>query len=653
MNNRAIESQVLLAAILLLFTGNACAQDVYLARWQSIHARQPEAVSFQISATKSDFYSGELIPLQLSFTSTQPKSFLADTRLQDRIGRMNGVEEFLVDPAALTEDPLHGLPGEGGGMGGLSGGPCMLAEKPFSFERVLNEWVHFRKPGKYRIAILSRRVSRVDPTKSEYYLQTHPGGERVELVSNILTLDIVPAPAAWVKQQIAGAVRVLEAPADPTQETQQRRLYAGRTLRFLESPEAAFALVRHLGSGEDVDAWALHMGVLGSPYRKQLVPVMEARLIAPDQSIWNRYLDTLVRLSELTGAARTRNEYAARLIASLPSKDPEARVISMNTLLDSDRGEADSAWWVPEVAASIVADFRSLPSNMQTNLLLSRWHIIGGPAMLPILREMSANPVEPQAARDTAVRRIYELAPEEGRRIILSQLTQPNSYLSLSTLELLPDRSLPELNGALASGLEAGHYSGRLILRYATGDIVQRVERAYLKRNEELDRQKLPHCGEPLIYYFLKYDPAFGEKELRKEMNQPAGPPVCYDIGFQFQSLDRNAYSPALERLAIELLGSPIVAVKRGAAELLGKYGSIAAEKPLWDTLEYFRSWWTGHEEVLDEADGREGIQFERALRIALAQADAWTLQEDGLNRLLSLCSSKWCKQEVSEWLSK
>ena len=289
---------------------------------------------------------------------------------------------------------------------------------------------------------------------------------------------------------------------------------------------------------------------------------------------------------------------------------------------------------------------------MQTNLLLSRWNIIGSPAMLPILREISANPSEQQAARDIAVRRIYELAPDEGRRIILSQLAGPYSYLSLSTLEMLPDRSLPELNDVLASRAEAGQIEDALILRYATGDIVQRVEQAYLKRNADFDRQKLPHCGGPLIYYFLQQDPSFGEKELRSDMDKPGAFPVCYDIGFQFQSLDRNAYSPALERLAIEFLTSNKVPVKRGAAEVLGKYGSPAAEKPLWDTLEYFRSWWKGREQELEDVNGQESIQFERALRIALAQADGWTLQEDGLNRLLDLCSSNWCRQEVEEWLS-
>jgi hypothetical protein len=293
---------------------------------------------------------------------------------------------------------------------------------------------------------------------------------------------------------------------------------------------------------------------------------------------------------------------------------------------------------------------------MQSNLLETRWSVIKSPAMLPVLREIYAHPPEPRVdppLQDTAVRRIYDLAPEEGRRIILSQIAAPDTYLRPATLNMLPDRNLPELNDVLAVRLEARQYVDLLILRYATGDIAQRVEKAYKRRNDEFDREKLPHCGSPLLYYFLQYDPAFGEKELRSEMEKPAPYPVCYDIGFQFLSLDRNAYSPALERLAIEFLGSPKVPVKRGAAEVLGKYGSPAAQKPLWDTLEYFRSWWKGQEEQLDEANGQEGLQFERALRIALARADGWTLQEEGLNRLLSLCSSKWCQQETKEWLSQ
>jgi hypothetical protein len=110
--------------------------------------------------------------------------------------------------------------------------------------------------------------------------------------------------------------------------------------------------------------------------------------------------------------------------------------------------------------------------------------------------------------------------------------------------------------------------------------------------------------------------------------------------------------SPALEGLAIEYLKDPAVPIKRGAAEVLGKYGSGAAQEPLWQAMEYFRSWWKGREEQLKEGDGQPNAQLERTLRIALAQGDGWVLDARGLNRLMALCSSDWCKQEVTSWLS-
>ncbi|MDP9170206.1 MAG: hypothetical protein M3N54_06295 [Acidobacteriota bacterium] len=656
---------------IMLLTGQLFAQDAFPDRWQALHSAQPTAVSLVISAVKSDYYVGEPIPLQLSFTSTQANAYRAETRLQDRVGRLNGTEEFLVDPAAFTEDPLRGLPGETGGMGGLSGGDITLSGTPYTFEKLLNEWVRFREPGTYRIAILSRRVAPVaDP-------------RRVELVSNVITLNIAPAPAAWVKDRIAEADKVLDGPADPNEETRQRRLRAGETLRYLDSADAAVELARHLGPGTDVDSWALNLGVLGSPYRKQLLPLLEARLVASDQPVWGRYLDTLAQLAELAsfggpmrpfpadaplqGAWRVesgqreafrqgkRKEYVARLIASLPAKQPEARAVSSNTLIESASRNGGDASLLLSMAGLLIADFPNLPERMQINLLESRWDIMRSPAMLPALREIYERTQEPRpspALTNLAVRRIFDLAPDEGRKIILSQIVEPGSRLMLATLQLLPDRSLPELNDKLVSRLEAGQFVDPLILRFATGDVVGPVEKAYLKRNQEQDRQNVPHCGSPLIYYFLQHDPAFGEREFRREMRTPGRSPVCHDIGSQFRTLDRNAYSPALERLAIEFLTSPEVPVKRGAAEVLGQYGSPAAEKPLWDTLEYSRSWWKGRERELDDPAAQEGAQFERSLRIALAQASGWKLEREGLDRLLELCSSNWCRREVKEWIA-
>src|SRR5260370_38785203 len=107
--------------------------------------------------------------------------------------------------------------------------------------------------------------------------------------------------------------------------------------------------------------------------------------------------------------------------------------------------------------------------------------------------------------------------------------------------------------------------------------------------------------------------------------------------------------SRGVGRVMMEYLARPFGLIKRGAAEVLGKYGSVAAKEPLWKTMEYFRSWWKGREEQLKEPLGREGMQLEQALRIALAQADDWVLQEDDLNRLLGLCSSERCKERSEE----
>ncbi len=685
MRERAWFSQVLLAAALVT-PGVALADDAFAARWQQVRAQQPNGAELVISAPNTTFYLGETIPLQLTFSSTQAKSFLADTRLNDRVGRMNYIEEFIVDPASFAEDPLRGLPGEYGAGGGLSGGPSILSENSLSFERILNEWVRFREPGTYRVYVVSHRVRQTSESgRSENYVPMYSRGTAVELASNILTIEIRPAPASWVKEQIAAATRVLDAPATSGGQAAKERVRAARMLRFLDTPDAAAELARRLSAGQDTESYSLHMGVLGSPFREQLLPLLEQRLVAPDQPVWSRYLDTLAYLAELVASGgpmppppkdeqqgktwiaesrrraelreQKRNGSVSRLVESLGSKQSQARAISLNTLLDSAASRSGSeAPWLPSVVASLIADFRDLPATTQRNLLENRWSTIKTPAMIPVLRDLYAQPPAPRVdppIEDIALRRLFELAPAEAREKLLAEIRNSTKPLRWATVTMLPDRTLPDLNGVFAAHLEAHTLDERLVVRYATGYIVERVERAYVERNQELDRQKLPRCMSPLVFYFLQYDPAFGEREFRRSLSTPAGFPACYDIGALFGGLGRYAMSPALERLMIEYLASPSVPIKRGAAEVLGKYGSVAAKEPLWKTMEYFRSWWKGREEQLKEPLGREGMQLEQALRIALAQADDWVLQEDDLNRLLGLCSSERCKEEVAGWLQR
>lgn len=88
-------------------------------------------------------------------------------------------------------DPLRGLAGEKGGMGGLSPVSGLLREGPVVVRRYLNDWVRFVRPGVYTLRVKSRRVA----------------GK--ELESNALRLEIVEAPEEWEREQIERARRAL------------------------------------------------------------------------------------------------------------------------------------------------------------------------------------------------------------------------------------------------------------------------------------------------------------------------------------------------------------------------------------------------------------------------------------------------------------
>jgi hypothetical protein len=246
------------------------AQDAFLEKWRESSATQSPQVKLVISAPKSTFYMGEMIPLNLAFSSSTPNGFYASASVRDFRDRMDGMDEFIADPAEATEDPLKDNRSYGGSI--TESGPSLLSNAPFSVERVLNEWVRFRGPGVYRAYIVSHRV---------WPAAEGPNGPRrgspttLVLTSNVLTLEIEPAPAEWTLKQLAAAVRVLDGPATNRGDVLASRTHAGRILRFLETPEAAAELVKRLREQRARDpyssAWHwesrdIELGVRTSPY---------------------------------------------------------------------------------------------------------------------------------------------------------------------------------------------------------------------------------------------------------------------------------------------------------------------------------------------------------------------------------------------------
>ena len=100
---------------------------------------------------------------------------------------------------------------------------------------------------------------------------------------------------------------------------------------------------------------------------------------------------------------------AERLIAALPSKQPQARAECLDTLLNSSGLTGFQSAWLPGIVSSLRADFKLLPIGIQQNLIENRWTAIKSPELLPVLREIYAHPpAQPHdpPLQDCALRRI-------------------------------------------------------------------------------------------------------------------------------------------------------------------------------------------------------------------------------------------------------
>ncbi|MDA1315576.1 MAG: hypothetical protein O2968_19785 [Acidobacteria bacterium] len=679
-------------AVLLLVgpTGPAWAQDSFLEEWAAASSLNPADVRFRVRLPegKSSWYIGEMIPLHLEFSSSSPGKWLVFSSSGDHTGFLNGVDEFNIDPASGTSDPLDGLPSTTGVIGGVFSAPDPLGSEPVEIVQNLNPWVRFEQPGSYRLYVTSSRVCHAREPEGERHAPLCSPSEKTEVVSNVVSIDITAPPVGWARGQINASLEVLDNPDSEFEERGQ----AVRVLRFLETPEAADAMVSRLGKDHH-QRYDLRLGILSSSHRVKVLPYMEARLISPDQPVTDQFVETLAYLFMLVhepapapypvddpsqqeawhAQAKARrdkelgklDEYCAWLAKAVADKETHAAGVSRKALLDYARSQQHKSTpaWLNSVVAALRESFLSLSEDLQRDLLDNHWPQLAGAEMVPILRKRYNEPSTIQrdpSIHDLTLRHLYELSPEDGRERIISQIRHPTKRIEWETLAMLSDASLPELNDELASRLEGGENVTRFIVRYADGEITDRVKAAFEKRRVKDQENKYrryghPDCIAPLHYYFLRYAPEYATADLDRIFAAEAPPrPVCWDLFWPVRRLGESVASPALEKLAIKYVNNHgSVAIKKGAAEVLGRFGSAAAEKPLWEAMTYFHEWWKDRKDDLENSTQSGSLELGRAYRSALAQANGWVLDSDGLSKLRDLCVSDWGRGEVSEWLRR
>ncbi len=439
-------------------------------------------------------------------------------------------------------------------------------------------------------------------------------------------------------------------------------------------------------------------GLIGSPHRALVVKEMERQLEAPDHPISQSFIQALSLLAftlqhpeplppyptgddskiKLRREQLKRREdlykelmarYLERLAAAVLEKRGQARAISLHTLLELKWNRCLGT--TPRLPTRIeglpnelVSVFHQLPPQAQYTLLKYRWKRLAGLAMLPILRRIYENPPESvrpwQIAdiREIALRRLYELAPDEGRRLILEEIRSPTPCVGINALGLLPDQTLPELDEVLAENLERSLHKGRpeihslLVGRYATPRVLPRIKAVY--GAGECWAKSIQSA---LLAYFLRADPAFGAEMVRKAFDvRTVKHRYCYPSLLDVAQLHM---SPELEQIAIAYLADPDPEVAANAAAMLGRHGSEAAEEHLWRRLEKWHEEWKGREDELryriaEDNPNQAEVRLETALWQALAYAPAWLSDREKLRRLQGLCvtrnARRWLNGLILGW---
>jgi hypothetical protein len=648
---RTLASLVVIALLLLFSSSSA----------QNTVASSPSDPQLTVTTrdNQTTFHIGEIIPLDLAFTSSTPNAYQMDMATYDRSGRLNE-DQFVVDPSNGSDDPLqlYFRAYKGFMMGGLRGFKG-LSTTPATIHANLNEWVRFKAPGQYRLTVISRRVSKVGSNEFG----------NLTVTSNSVTMTILPATKEWQDATLKSSIQFLDStkpPAVPALDPANSRTQAVKTLRYLGTPEAAREMARRMTG--TVSDWDFAAGVMGSPARSVALEEMKKLLVDPNFPVSGRFLGTISVLALPDGIVdnvpeereKIETQFRQELVSALPQKQGAALAVSNNTIIGTAGSSPLPADVKRTLTRQLVATFDNLSSQEQYVLLEFRWSTLDHQEMLPLLKRVEkkeSDDMQSKLASATALKRWYEMAPDEARPVVIQEMLRPKPRFSARTLGILPDKELPEVDQPLVEHLTpssdffASSNSASLIHRYAT-----RAAEAKVLAFLDPEVGKLACAIQaPLLAYVVKNDPEASRPLLERAMKaRGKGFTACNhmlltDVG----ALQSNS---VLQEIAIKSLDDSDPEVVGDAASYLKQFGSASAENVLWTRMVAWSERWKGHEKELQSVPGENmSAMYESAagshLVEALGAGHGWLPDEAKLGRLIDLSVTATQKQQVEQFL--
>jgi hypothetical protein len=618
-------------------------------------AATPVQVKLLLADSKTIYRIGEPIKLILEFTADSD-GYQVDT---------------IPDKSEPTNDTISVSPDSGVShwldeyMGGRRHQRCVisfakLSASPTRLEFVLNNSLRFDRPGKYSVQVTTRRVSPTSQRPESYpsialttnevrfEVQTMSRADEEKEVKRLS--DLLDASHGWQAEE-----RLTEELSFLTGDASSRE----KVRRFLSPEERSGNYGQHITFGLFIARnRALVLQLLETAMRDPKTPVTPAllgtvtklRTLLDSSGIAVKATGTVAALApfEEQRFKETQDAYVAELAAGLGKRVGKSQNTTAVTILMHLPTDTQIAGvMLAEVRRLLLQQFINLHPYDQEYLLRVYWEQLRDPSLVPSLVKMLGHSgVASKNIHDSALKRLIELAPDEARPYVISEIRDPASLVDLEILGSLTDKFLPEVDEALSEQIrrlassQASFDSiylkqkASLAARYATSGIYAELMQTY---RSALDKLPLESRA-ALLAYFARHN----EPEALPLIEQTLGElEPGQDFNF-LPDLTRLYYSDGVGALLIKRLETDEPQTAGTAAYLLSLHGSAGDQKVLESRLERWRKEWA---ERAAEADTSMQGRVERELIMALTHGKAWKLPPGRIKELQQSCITQLCRQ--------
>jgi hypothetical protein len=578
---------------------------------------QDVRLELRCSTTAAGFHVGEIVPLDLEFTASQPKRYTVVMPLKI-YGYREDDDVFHVTPAEGTRDPLAAHPPTGFSYDGPVPEARVLSEAKTIVQENLNEWISLDRPGTYRISVTSRRV------------RDNTSEKAITVQSNEIEIRVVAGGAEWERA-------VLESKPDDV------------TLRYLQSEDAAREMARRFrGDDTGVTDSQMRLGLIGTRQTAAAVDEMRRLLIDADFPVTQDFVSTLALLD----SGSSFDSCMAALSSMAAQKTGHARAVSLDTVATFSRGAARSV-----AAEQLLKDFDQLPSDRQFGFLVDLPNSTDGVALarriaqryedFPELMEMKA--FESLQVTGKALTEWYWLDPAGARPAVIAEIERPRPRYGSKVLGLLPDKTLPESEAIIARNFLAAENDTiqanalSLLARYGGGSSLPLI----LPVIEQRIGTWVCKPQAAALAFVLKTSAATARPLIERALQPDCDDTILSDIAELYMA-------PELEQIALRRLDNSDLRIATEAARFLAFYGSAKAEQPMWQRYREWSHDWNGRtSELLRNPELGEILptftprDLGCELANTLATARGWLADRMELERIQSLMLDPQCAEQI------